>query len=528
MVRNLNQSDLVSRIFHVYRLGLSSILLGGYLLVGSDIIGKVYAPNILFVTAFSWFISATITSFSSVLSKDIAWLSCANFVIDMIALTILGWATGGLNGGLFFLMLPSAAMAGLILSPRYSLLVAATASIATLFAQTLLILDLQLSATAYFSSGVLGIILFLCTTSFSLLSQRLSKTEALSLRNKQLAQVYQQLNENIIEHMETGVLAINDQNDILMSNRAAEVLLSRVTDNNNQTTRLDQHKELFDQFNLWKKDNKTEPQPITLGESGITIKPSFESMKNDQTAYSIAWLEDMRTIQMRVQHFKYQSLSKLSSGLAHEIRNPLSAIQQANELLIDSENITDLDRELTDIIKRHCKRMNDIIEVIQQLSRNVEANRMTMNLSEWLTGFIFEFKETQTIYEEPQIEMQVDDSLELNFDPRHLKQILTNLLENGLRHGGDNISQTIKAKPDSNHRLVFIDLYDSGLGIARKKSAHIFDPFFTTSEKGSGLGLYLARELCEANYASINYLYMDEEDSSGYFRITSNINATKN
>ena len=107
------------------------------------------------------------------------------------------------------------------------------------------------------------------------------------------------------------------------------------------------------------------------------------------------------------------------------------------------------------------------------------------------------------------------------------KQIFTNLLENGLRHGGENIKQIISAESGPNHRLVFITLSDSGPGIAKEKSSRIFDPFYTTSERGTGMGLYLVKQLSEANYSSMNYLYLTDEMSSGYFRLTCNITATK-
>lgn len=517
----MQQTDITSRIFHIYRLGLSGILLATYLLVGSDFFEEIHAPRIFFFTSLSWFFIAAITSFSSYLSRGLAWLSCASFLIDMLALSILGWASNGLNGGILFLMLPSAALAGLILPSQLSLLVAAAASIGTLTAHTFLIFNFQLPPSVYFPSGVFGIMLFLSTFASSLLAERISATEARAKESKEIAEAYLRLNETIIERMQTGVVAIDRHRRIKMANLAAQQMLNS---GSSSATIIDQElnkfPKFFEVYESWVENPHGTLPTFTHDFSGVSIQASFSHLRSGDELETIAWLEDTRSIRQRAQQFKYKSLSKLSSGLAHEIRNPLSAVQQANDLLLLSRDISESDKELTGIIERHCLRMNDIIDVVQQLSRKVESRMELLTLDEWLPGFLTEFQETQS--EKANISLEIKPVSRIYFDPRHLKQILTNLIENAIRYS-DHSSQAqshIKTGVNENGRLIFVDIEDSGPGIPRKDQSKIFDPFYTTSQGGSGLGLYLSRELCEANYASINYLYRNQEQASGYFRIT--------
>jgi len=525
----LEQTDISSRIFHIYRLGLSGILLAAYLLIGADFFEDIHAPAIFFFTSFSWFFIAAITSFSTYLSRGLAWLSCASFLIDMLALSILGWASGGLNGGILFLMLPSAVLAGLILPARLALLVAAAASIGTLAAHTLLIFSFHLSPSVYFSSGVLGIMLFLSTLTSSTLAQRISATEAKAQESQKIAETYLKLNETIIERMQTGVIAIDSNLRIKTANLAAQQMLNAGLSNK---MIINEHLSSFPKFlsayESWLEKPHEPPPTFTHDFSGVSIQASFSNLRSGDELQTLVWLEDTRSIRQRAQQFKYKSLSKLSSGLAHEIRNPLSAVQQANDLLLLSEDISNADKDLISIIERHCLRMNDIIDVVQQLSQKVESRMEPLNLNSWVPVFLNEFQETQN--EKVNISFNVAPSSRIYFDPRHLKQILTNLVENAIRHSDntDSSQSDIKTNFSENGRLLFVDIEDSGPGIPRKDQAKIFDPFYTTSSGGSGLGLYLSRELCEASYASINYLYKNENQSSGYFRITCSTKPIRN
>jgi two-component system, NtrC family, sensor histidine kinase PilS len=231
----VEHKDPSYRIFHIYRLSLSGILLAAYLLLGENFFAEIHSPWVFLFTSSVWFLVATVTSFSSFLSRQLDWLSCASFLLDVIALSILGWASNGLEGGIFFLMLPSAALAGLMLPTRLALLVASVATLATFAAQTALILDFRLPPTVYFPSGVLGLLIFLSTVTFRGLAKRIARSQEEARIHQRTAENLQQLNQQIIDRMQTGVIVVNDSLQIQMVNHSAQKMLGVIKGRLNRT-----------------------------------------------------------------------------------------------------------------------------------------------------------------------------------------------------------------------------------------------------------------------------------------------------
>ena len=523
----LQKSHTAGRIFHIYRLGLSGILLAGYLLTGDDFLSQMNAPFWFLASVTIWFWVAAATSLCSRLLGESIWLTSASFVVDMVALSILGWASGGLSGGILFLMLPTAALAGLTLPTRLALLVASVATIGTFSVQTVLILDFQLPPSVYFPSGLLGITLFLCTFTFKSLERRISASEATAERNRQIAESFQQLSRTIIEDMKIGVLVIDTKNQIQMANQAAHQMILAGRDQSWSLVGnvLEDFPKLYKSFRTWRDNPKQPVTAFTQSYSGVNLQPDFDAVSIGEQTQTLIWLEDTRTTRQRAQELKLNSLGQLSAGLAHEIRNPLSAIQQANDLLSHSPVLTEGDQGLSAIIDRHCNRMNEIIDVVQQLARQIAAKIEPIDLTTWLNEYVREYREVSA--ESVEIVQEIAPNSQFYFDSRHMKQVLGNLFDNAIRHSriaGNNPYVKITSERDKGGKLLFIDIHDKGLGIASRDQQRVFDPFFTTEPTGSGLGLYLARELCEANFASINYQSQQSnqspDDSYGYFRIS--------
>jgi len=417
-------------------------------------------------------------------------------------------------------MLPSAALAGLMLPTRQALLVASVATLATFAAQTALILDFRLPPTVYFPSGVLGLLIFLSTVAFRGLAKRIAKSQEEARIHQRTAENLQQLNQQIIDRMQTGVVVLNDRFQVQMANHSAQNMLGASF---SLHSHLEDFPELFQAFKNWQEKPNRPVASFTHNFSGISLQPGFSLLDNGDNPQTIVWLDDTRDLRQRAQLIKLQSLGKLSSSLAHEVRNPLSAVQQANDLLLQSSTLSESDRDLTDIIDRHCTRMNEIIDVVQQLSRRVEPSPHVIDLTSWIKEMISEFGESLINGTSSDTVIEIGENHQIYFDPRHLKQILINILENGIRHStyDDQVSkQIITSTQADNNRYIYIDIKDNGPGISPKDQKKIFDPFFTTGQGGSGLGLYLAREFCEANFASINYLYENSAQESGFFRIT--------
>ncbi|MNZ68984.1 Sensor protein ZraS [compost metagenome] len=232
------------------------------------------------------------------------------------------------------------------------------------------------------------------------------------------------------------------------------------------------------------------------------------------------FLEDISQIAQQAQQLKLASLGRLTAGIAHEIRNPLGAISHAAQLLQESEVLDGHDRRLTQIIQDQSRRMNLVIENVLQLSRRRQANPQLIDLKYWLYRFAGELREN--LRDTERLHLQAGQgSIQTRMDPNQLTQVLTNLVQNGLRystqqHGTGQV--WLNLFRDSETELPVLEVLDDGPGISPEQQARLFEPFFTTETKGTGLGLYISRELCESNQARIDYKMRNEGGSC--FRIT--------
>ena len=206
---------------------------------------------------------------------------------------------------------------------------------------------------------------------------------------------------------------------------------------------------------------------------------------------------------------KLAALGRLSASIAHEIRNPLSAIHHAGQLLAESPRPDHEDRRLLDMIQRHSVRIDKIVNDVLNLSRRGAAVPAAIGLR----GFL---ERTVALYREGHpgqgcnIDLEaVSADLVVRFDANHLQQILLNLWDNSYEHGAAAAGgrEAVRINLDSGwqapHGQAYLDVSDNGGGISAELRDKVFEPFFTTAHKGTGLGLYLARELCEYNQARL-------------------------
>lgn len=516
------QAENTERVFRTYRLTLSGLLTGialfdveGGILLGID-------RDMFLVTSFSWFLFSLVTSLSQKRPFGNKVGLTLNLVIDVLVLSALGWMSGGIESGLPYLMLPSAAIAGLILRTQPSLFIAAVATFGILLTQALLIRHGQPDISSLLPAGILGAMLFACAVSFSSLEKRISLSEKKAKLSAEEAADYQLLSEEIITHMLTGVVVVNEDSVISMINPSAEKMLAAT--NSVTSTLVGSNLRRFEglqrSYTRWQNNNSDYVPSFTHRYSGVDIQPHFRAITLGESDNTLITLEDTRYLRQQAQQAKVFALGKLSASLAHEVRNPLSAINQANDLLSVSPNIHDEDRKLVDVISRHCERMDKTITVSYQLSRQLEPHQEHIALNSWLEEFVDEYKESQ---EAPcQIHLKVPEDAHINFDPQHLTQVLRNLVDNGVKYSESFCGKrdvAILSSSDRTKRLTFVDVHDRGPGIPKDEIEDAFSAF--QSKAGSaGMGLYLCRELCEANFASINYLYKSDQQESGFFRIT--------
>jgi len=229
----------------------------------------------------------------------------------------------------------------------------------------------------------------------------------------------------------------------------------------------------------------------------------------------VVFLEDLSRIQAEAQQMKLAAMGRLTANIAHEIRNPLSAISHAAELLDEEQRGRERGR-LTRIILDNTLRLERLVANVLQLNRRDRAAADRLALEAWLPAFVEDFCANESVPAQ-RIGVEVGQPVAVIFDREHLRQVLWNLLRNGVRHA--------RAEPGSVHLSVNayagqveLNVIDNGPGVARATLGQLFEPFFTTESKGTGLGLYLARELCAANGAALEYV---DDMQGAHFRITS-------
>jgi two-component system sensor histidine kinase PilS (NtrC family) len=251
------------------------------------------------------------------------------------------------------------------------------------------------------------------------------------------------------------------------------------------------------------------------------IQPHFAPLGSARDAPVLVFLEDTSQIAARVQQSKLASLGRLSASIAHEIRNPVGAMSHAAQLLAEAPGLPQESHRLTEIITRNGHRVSDIVESVMSMSRRGESRPEQLELGAWLAGFREEFCATMQVAE-ARLRLVPGDppEVEVRVDPGHLRQIVWNLCENAIRHGlagsADGVVELRASRLRPSMRPC-LEVGDPGPGIAPEVADRMFEPFFTRGSEGSGLGLFLARELAQANSATL--LYEPRTGGGSLFRI---------
>ena len=221
----------------------------------------------------------------------------------------------------------------------------------------------------------------------------------------------------------------------------------------------------------------------------------------------------------RVQQSKLASLGRLSASIAHEIRNPVGAMSHAGQLLAESAGMSKDDLRLTDIIRTHAERVSNIIENVLQLSRRESSKAERFALKPWLQDFAIEFSRTLELQEGELTITDVSEDLEVRMDPSHLRQVLWNLCDNAVKYASETGGILVELQAGRMQRTnrPFLEILDQGHGIDPAIIDKIFEPFFTDRSGGTGLGLYISRELCELNRATL--VFQPRTPGGSIFRI---------
>ncbi|MEM7209271.1 MAG: ATP-binding protein [Pseudomonadota bacterium] len=505
------------RLLNLYRVFLCLVLVATLIVVGTEdtVLGQRDAG--LFTLS-----TLVYTAFSLLFIGFLHWkwprfetqLYCQVYA-DIIAIILLMHASGGVSSGLGMLLVVTIAVSGLIIVDRFALLFAAIASLAVLAEQLYTQLTYHNAQTAYVQAGILGATLFVTALAAMVLARRNQETEAIALQRKADLENLAELNEEIIQQIESGLLFVSASWQIRVANGSARQLLNIPTSVPNPNLWMTS-KPLATALKDWLESPSLEQEPVIDRKLGIEIQPHFLPMGEMGTLIRI---EDNSELKQQLQQLKLASLGRLTASIAHEIRNPLGAISHAAQLLEESTSMDESDRRLTHIMIEQSKRMNAIIEDVLQLSRRHKVEPDQITLIEHLKKFAAHFC-VQNKLEADSIRLTVPAELRVFIDPNHLHQVLWNLCSNSANHGGrESIVIDLAADFIGREANPYLEIRDNGKGIRPELHEEIFEPFYTSSHEGTGLGLYIARELCELNNARLD---LQPSDSGTCFRITFN------
>ena len=260
---------------------------------------------------------------------------------------------------------------------------------------------------------------------------------------------------------------------------------------------------LAERYRLWHATSVNSGAPLRSRRGGVDILVSFTGLGLQGTEGSLIFLEDAAATRQRAQQFKLVSLGRLAASIAHEIRNPLGAISHAAQLLSESSEHPDDNRRLTAIIQDHSQRVNAIVDNVLNLSRREASVPESFELSPWLERFVRELSARHALEDGDVLVSVTPADMQIRMDRSQLQQVLWNLCENALRYSRGRPRLELRCGLLVSSQRPFLDVIDHGPGISAQVEDNLFEPFFTTERTGTGLGLYIAAELCEANQASL-------------------------
>lgn len=531
----------VFRVSNFYRLILAALLLATFALDEQNRLFGKQNPSLFLGTVLVYVALALFGITGSYWRRlKLPVQAHLQMLADLAALTVMIHASGGLASSLNSLLITAVAASSILLPLTSALLSAALGFF--LLASSWLITQWQIGGAAarnafpsdgwfdlleplratsddWVRLGIIGAALFIAAGLSHALAERARRSDALARRRTWELLEIAELNQGIIRHLQSGVVVVDRADQVqLLNDTARELLgcpLARPV-----VALLELSPPLYQRLLAWRAGTIDLPtfRPIKHRPELIS---RFTQLSGSQATNVVILLEDSQQVAERLQQIKLAALGRLTAGIAHEIRNPLAAIGHAAQLLQESTGASASDRRLGQIVHDNVKRANRIIGDVLDLARRDRVKPERFYLTPWLENFSQEFR--RGLDDTPPSWQQTVEPTDIviTFDPHQLRQVLWNLCTNACQHGvrpGETPAITLTSGIEPGRGRPFLEVRDTGPGVAPENAEKLFEPFFTTRSKGTGLGLYLARELCEANRAHLQYLPIPEGGSC--FRIT--------
>jgi two-component system, NtrC family, sensor histidine kinase PilS len=499
--------------FNVYRCGLAALLLavGATSIVGLPFGARDHA---LFVALAAGYLILSLAWFVLIWLR---WRFDLQLTLqvtsDIACVIVLTYASDGVGSGLNLLLLTTLAGAGLIARGRLIFAYAALASIAILAGHTYDVLRLDAPIAQFAQTGLLAGGYFAVAWVAHALAQYALASEELAARREIDLENMAQASAHVMREMHDGVLVVDGEGLIRQCNAQAERILG--SPRGRRDTRLAHYApELAQRFAAW-REGRAEAEPAAMT-AHPTVSARFVPVGRRRSAGAVIFLEDLTRIQLEARQLKLAALGRLTANIAHEIRNPLGAIGHAAELLKEEAMLDDTARRLVSIIHDNTQRLDRMVNDVLRLRRSDTAHREAFNLAAYLRTFVEQFCRIQKLPREV-FELDLRADPEVEFDRSHLNQVMWNLCRNAARHCSRRKgSIRIVVEGGRDEGLARLDVIDDGPGVTPALRSQLFEPFFTTAAGGTGLGLYIAREVCEANKARLDYL---ETPTGARFRV---------
>lgn len=492
------------RYFNYYRLCLAGLLFVSALLnLPSFSLGAMDRGNFL-LTVTGVYLLATLSGLVAmrVIPRRFNRHLSLCVLVDVLVLTLLMHFGGGLRSGLGAMLAVMLAGAGLVGTGRLVLFYAAITTLSVLLEQSYRAIYADFAMDDFFQAGLFCAGFFGVAISARLLARRVIANEALAYERGVALHNQMRVSQRVLEEMQDGILVLSQQGRIRQHNPQAATLLG--LGGGEQKFLLDFSREMAELFSEWCQRPEDRPVLVRASATGKYLRVRFV-LTDSGDCDVLVILEDMGRLQEHAQQLKLVALGRLTASIAHEIRNPLSAIHHAGELLKEI-GVDATGERLVRIVIDNTQRVERIVNDVLAIGKRDRVHRELIDLRSTLESFLEEYFLKESA-DSNLVRCQVVGAGCLFFDRSHLHQILWNLLGNAMRYATQR-EGCICLRVEDSPRAGWVDLHviDDGRGVDAVHREHIFEPFFTTHSRGTGLGLYIARELCEANGARLELL----------------------
>ncbi len=500
------------RYFSVYRTAVAALFLGLTMVYGDTLsLGSHQLELFRFVAGAYLVVGIALQVLLRSLRERFNQQLTLQAGVDILAITLLMYASGGIRSGLGVMLLISLTGAAIVAPRRLTFLYAAFATIALLLEQGYWVLVHDAPEASFLQPGLLAIGCFATAGVTGWLAQRVAANERLARQRGRELETQTRVSQLVIGDMYDGVAVLDRDGRVVQHNPQAQRLLAAEPLLGADITRL--LPGFAKRWQAWRGGEGAARAPAGEFEvhgRGLGLRLLDTGTEEE---FSVLFIEDTTRSREQAQQLKLAALGRLTANIAHEIRNPLAAISHAAELLGEEKRGEDRDR-LTRIIHDNTRRLERLVVDVLQLNRRDRISAERVRLGPWLEAFVGEFVANETIPPE-RLALHAARDAWVEFDREHLRQVMWNLLRNAVRYARpEPRAVRIALAGFADH--VELSVIDNGPGVPAASQGELFEPFFTTDSKGTGLGLYLARELCAANRAVLEYV---GDGPGAHFRI---------